>query len=170
MDDFKTVEGVVENTSVDPLIAKQKQDVAAMRASLLCCSTSSTVASAVTSIKNITVLRVFHQISRIIRYLEMMDKIEAKLYESIDYTLEHSSSSSPSTMMMLLGIQERLQKNLIDSHKLIQPYLNVQELGLDKIVYSSSAPDEPDAILDKGSRDKLRSAAQKALEALEEEA
>ena len=71
----KTVDGSIQ--SIDPLISKQKEDVAKMRASLLCCNDDPYAATQ--AMKSITVLRVYHQMSRIIRYLEMMDKIEDKL-------------------------------------------------------------------------------------------
>ena len=105
MGDFKTVEDSVRIH--DPLLRKQKEDVAKMRASLLSCSDDPT--SSTTALKNITVLRVYHQISRIIRYLEMMDKIEDKLYESIDYQLDNLNTSNPVTWMQLLTLQERMQ-------------------------------------------------------------
>lgn len=163
MDDFKTVEGTIIST--DPLLAKQREDVAKMRASLLACSEGST--SAVAAIRQITVLRVYHQMTRIIKYLEMMDKIEEKLYESIDKQLDKLDSSSAMTWMTLLNVQERLQKNMLESHKLLQPYLESQNFNMEDIVLSSSeAADTKDLILNKDSREKLRVSAQQVLLAL----
>lgn len=165
MKDLETV----ENSSVlvpDPLIAKQKEDVARMRASLLCCSDDPHTATQ--AMKNITVLRVYHQISRIIRYLEMMDKIEAKLYESIDATLDRMDPNNTTSWMMLLNLQERLQSNLIDSHKLLQPYLNVQEFSIEDLAptVTPSPTGDGTSILSRESRDRLRSSAQQVLEIL----
>lgn len=161
MTDSKTVGGSIMPS--DPLIAKQKEDVARMRASLLCCSDEPHTATI--AMQNITVLRVYHQISRIIKYLEMMDKIEEKLYDSLDAQLEKMDTNSPTTWMTLLNIQERLQKNLIESHKLLQPYLNVQEFKIEDLAPTvvESPNRDGTSILSKESRDKLRSSAQQVL-------
>lgn len=162
MKDVKTVDSPLIHPS-DPLIAKQKEDVASMRASLLCCSTDPT--TAVQAMNNITVLRVYHQIARIIRYLEMMDKIEDKLYECIDYRLDNLTVTSPSAWDTLLTIQERLQASMIASHKLLQPYLNVKEFSLSSLVptVSSAEPYSTASMIPKESRDKVRSKAQEVL-------
>ena len=152
----------------DPLYSKQREDVAKMRTSLLACSEDPVTSTK--ALQNITVLRVYHQISRIIRYLEMMDKIEEKLYESLDYRLDHMDVENPTSWIMLLNVQERLQKNLIDSHKLLQPYLNVEEFSLQSLMptVNSSVESGVAAVLPKSSRDKLRQSAQQVLAALEE--
>lgn len=165
MNDFETVDRLP--SSVDPLIRKQKEDVAKMRASLLACQYDPS--STATALRNITVLRVFHQVSRIIRYLEMMDKIEEKLYASIEASMDRMDIESPVTWMHLLNIQERLQKNLIESHKLLQPYLNVQEIGILDSTLTASQDElgSGDVLLSKDSRDRLRVSAQQVLAALD---
>lgn len=153
----------------DPLIAKQKEDVAKMRASLLCCSDDPFTASQ--AMKNITVLRVYHQISRVIRYIEMMDKLEDKLYESLDAQLDSIDIYSPVSWMTLLTVQEKLQKNMIDSQKLLEPY--VQQLAtVEQYVQSTAVEQAVDdhGLLTKESRESLRSAAQLVLESLPIEA
>lgn len=154
----------------DPLYSKQREDVAKMRTSLLACSDDPVTSTK--ALQNITVLRVYHQVSRIIRYLEMMDKIEDKLYESLDYRLEHMDIENPTSWMMLLNVQERLQKNLIESHKLLQPYLNVEEFSLQSLMPVSTSTSAVEsgaaAVLPKSSRDKLRQSAQQVLAALNE--
>lgn len=160
MDDFPL------SSSIDPLYMKQKEDVATMRASLLSCNLYNP-GSAKAAIQNITVMRVYHQISRIIRYTELMDKLEDKLYESIEHSLDTMDSSNPTTWISLLGIQEKLQKAMIESHKLIQPYLDLEDLNLVPVVI-----DEPDNdsfasnMLDKESREKIRTGAQLVLTSL----
>ena len=153
----------------DPLYSKQREDVAKMRTSLLACSDDPVTSTK--ALQNITVLRVYHQISRIIRYLEMMDKIEEKLYESLDYRLDNMDVENPTAWMMLLNVQERLQKNMIDSHKLLQPYLNVEEFSLQSLMptatTASSIESGTSAVLPKASRDKLRQSAQQILSELE---
>lgn len=153
----------------DALYSKQREDVAKMRASLLACSDDPVTSTK--ALQNITVLRVYHQVSRIIRYLEMMDKIEDKLYQSLDARLDNMDINSPTAWMTLITIQEKLQRNLIESHKLLQPYLNVEEFQLQSLMpvsSTSSVESGAAAVLPKASRDKLRQSAQQVLAALEE--
>lgn len=153
----------------DALYSRQREDVAKMRASLLACSDDPITSTK--ALQNITVLRVYHQVSRIIRYLEMMDKIEDKLYQSLDYKLDTLDVENPTSWMMLLSIQEKLQRNLIESHKLLQPYLNVEEFQLQSLMPVSTSPSVENgaaSVLPKSSRDKLRQSAQQVLAALEE--
>lgn len=159
MVDLKTVDGAMKVT--DPLSAKQKEDVAKMRASLLSCSGDST--DVVDTIQNITLLRVYHQISRIIRYLDMMDKLEDKLYQSIDSTLDKASPEDPATLLTLLRIQERLQKNMIESHKILEPYIDLssQLEVLQPVIVEEI--DETSGLLNQSSRDKVRVVAQNIL-------
>lgn len=153
----------------DALYSRQREDVAKMRASLLVCSDDPVTSTK--ALQNITVLRVYHQVSRIIRYLEMMDKIEAKLYESLDYKLDNMDIENPTAWITLITIQEKLQKNILESHKLLQPYLNVEEFSLQTLmpVTSSNVVESgAAAVLPKSSRDKLRQSAQQVLAALNE--
>lgn len=159
----KTVDGSIQ--SIDPLISKQKEDVAKMRASLLCCNDDPYAATQ--AMKNITVLRVYHQMSRIIRYLEMMDKIEEKLYRSIEASMDNMDEESPVTWMTLLNIQTKLQQNLIDSHKLLQPYLNVQEMSIEDLAPKVTQIGKEQSMLTRETRDKLRISAQQVLDILE---
>ena len=164
MSNIETVDASV--ISQDPLISKQKEDVAKMRASLLCCSEDMYAAGQ--AMRNITVLRVYHQMNRIIRYLEMMDKIEMKLYESIDASIDMMNPDEPSTWMALLTIQEKLQKNLIESHKLLEPYLNGDVFNIESIAPTVIEQSETNVagVLTKESRETLRVSAQKVLAAL----
>lgn len=141
MDIIKTVDGVVEYE--DPIYQSQKADVAKMREALLVCSDGNT-GVAKQALNNITVLRVYHQISRIIKYTEMCDKIEQKIYESLDNTLNNSNPNSPSTWMMLMEAQERLQKLLIESQKLLQPYMDLDSFKIMDI--TSDTSDIPAAV------------------------
>lgn len=162
MSDLKTVDG--STTILDPLYQKQKEGVAKMRTSLLACSED--VVTTKQAIQNITTMRVYHQIVRIIKYIEIMDKLEDKLYASIDATIDNANEDSPSTWMMLLNIQERLQKTMIESHKLLQPYLDIQEFSVVDLTAQSVNESSSPTILNADSRDKIRSSAQAALLAL----
>lgn len=158
-----------ENSSIqDPLIAKQREDVSRMRASLLACDGD--IRNVTYALQSITVLRVYHQVSRIIRYLDMMDKIESKLYEHIDYKLSESEVGNTKDLFLLLELQERLQKSLIESHKILQPYLNIDELNLNNMITTTSdySEDNSMSVIPKSSRDKLRLSAQQVLLALDD--
>ena len=96
----------------------------------------------------------------------MMDKIEAKLYESIDSSLERMNSNSPSTWMQLLSIQERLQKCMIESQKLLEPYLNLETLSFVDVPQVSNEDSFGALLIEQESRDRLRSSAQAVLAAI----
>lgn len=169
MDDSKTVRSD-DIQVIDPLYARQKEDVATMRASLLACTPNNGV-TVRKALHNITVMRVYHQINRIIRFTELMDKIEAKLYESIECSLSNMNSSSPSTWIQLLKVQEQLQKTMIESHKLLQPYLDLEQLEFLNVVTTPDADDSaPQSystmIMAQDARDKVRTSAQSILQAL----
>lgn len=150
----------------DPILAKQREDVTRMRTSLLCCNDNPT--SSTQALQNITVLRVYHQVSRIIRYLDMMDKLEAKLYEAIDFQLDTLDTTDMMTLRLLLSIQENLQKTMIESHKILQPYLNIADMKLTDLAPKViSASSETSSLISKPSRDKIRLSAQQALELLQ---
>lgn len=168
MADFETVEGSVDvDSTVDPLYSKQKEGVARMRTSLLAFDGS--LGSARQALNNITVLRMYHQVARVIRYIEMMDKIEAKMYEAIDRTLDNANPNTPGTWMMLVDLQEKLQKNMLDSHKLLQPYVD-QLNEVDSYVEAIESVQGPtQEVLDKPARDRLRLAAQSVLDALHDQ-
>lgn len=162
MENFKTVD-VPLQADKDILQVRQAEDVAKMRTSLLACSDPNNI---VPAMKNITVLRVLHQVARIIRYLDMMDRIENKLYDSLDYFIENMSEADPLAWKRLLDIQERLQQNMINSHKLLQPYLNIDEFDFsDMLVSTASEPS--DSVLSKDSRELIRANAQKLIDILD---
>ena len=166
MDDIKTVDYSKDGFNLDPLYKKQKEGVAKMRASLLACSDNGSM-TMLSAIQNITAMRIYHQLTRIIRYTELMDKLEAKLYESIDNTLDNMNSNDPSTWMMLLKAQEQLQKTMIESHKLLQPYMDVQEFTVVELANSSSSNETVQKIaLSPEDRDRLRNKAQSVLQEL----
>ena len=162
MDNFKTVDDY-SISKIDELYKKQKEDVSRMRASLLSCSVDNP-SSMVTSIQNITVMRIYHQLNRIIRYTELMDKLEDKLYESIDYTMDNLDSSNATTWMTLLEIQDRLQKSMIESHKLLQPYMDVKTFNMDTI--PSSDDNSQMKLINAQDRENIRNNASKVIREL----
>lgn len=162
MTSLETVEGNVTPIA-DPILAKQQEDVAKMRTSLLACSNSPSLAK--TALQNIAVLQIYHQVSRIIRYLDMMDKLEDKLYQSIEYAVDRANPQSSSTWLMLSSIQEKLQRSMIESNKLMEQYLDLHNLRL----FDLAEPEEDTsltgnaALLSNESRDLVRRNAQKVL-------
>lgn len=168
MDNAKTV-GITDTPNtldsfdpMEPIRSMQKEGVSRMRASLLSCSVENP-ASTKRAINQITVLRIYHQISRIVKYLDLMDKLEEKLYASLERTIDNAAEANPSTWMMLLNAQERLQKNMIESHKLLQPYLDLEEFSITDILPSESDNVGTTLVLNQASRDKVRSSAQQVL-------
>lgn len=162
MTGLETVEGNVTPVS-DPILAKQQEDVAKMRASLLSCSASPTLAK--NALQNIAIMQIYHQVSRVIRYLDLMDKLEDKLYESIEYAVDKANPNSASTWLLLASIQEKLQRSMIESNKLMEPYLDLHNLRLfdladteDEQTLTGNA-----ALLSNEARDNVRRNAQKVL-------
>lgn len=158
MDSLKTVE---ESLNLDSLNSKKREDVAKMRTSLLACNADPTIAKH--ALQNIAVLRVYHQIAKIINYLDLMDKLEAKLYSSVEHTIDNMDPNNQSTWMMLLNVQERLQKNMIESNKLLQPFLDMQNVDIPEITAEYSAPTPSTLALDANTREKIRNSAQAVL-------
>ena len=164
-DELKTFGGVEpENTDlslVDPLLREQKLQIDQMRATYVNFSKGDPNA-AQKAIQNITVLRVYHQISRIIKFTEVMDALEDKLYDSILSNIGGMDSFSPETMMMLLKVQQQLQETMIQSQLLIKPYMEMDILTL------APQPELEEtsfgaAIISKESRNNIRTGAQALL-------
>lgn len=159
MADFKTVG---ESSSFnDPLLRKQRKDIANMRSALLTSDIDPKYATA--ALKNVTVLHVYHQMSRIIRYTELCDKLEEKLYDSVNRLIDRSDPDSIMTMNMLLNVQERMQKLLIESNKILSPFLDMTQYI--ESIDSSVIDEDPERVvkLDASKRENLRNAANKVL-------
>lgn len=164
-DELKTFGGVEpENTDlslVDPLLREQKLQIDQMRSTYINFSKGDPNA-AQKAIQNITVLRVYHQISRIIKFTEVMDALEDKLYDSILSNIGGMDSFSPETMVMLLKVQQQLQETMIQSQLLIKPYLEMDILAL----APQPEMEEPSfgaALISKESRNNIRTGAQALL-------
>ena len=162
MSDFKTVEDATTKP-VDPLRSLQREGVSRMRTSLLSCSMENS-SSIKQAINQVTVLRIYHQVTRIIRYLDLMDKLEEKLYESAEFTILTADPTELETLTTLIKIQERLQESMINSHKLLQPYLELEDFSITELMPNTEA--ETTLIMSAESREKLRNNEQAALVAL----
>lgn len=158
------------------LFKKQKTQIENMRSALMECDESDPF-SVKSSMQKILVMRIYHQITRIIRYTEQMDKIENKLYQVIDTALDNIDPFDPDsagygTLSTLLMLQEKLQKSMIESQKLLDPYLNIKELTYIELPTESSQSGNRSIdgiVMDQGSRKKLREGAQALLDVINEE-
>lgn len=163
MDDAKTV-GHSNSLS---LLAAQSNDVSNMRATLLSFNKSDPQA-AVKAIKNVTILRVYHQLERIVRYTEMMDKIEDKMYQSIEMKLQNADPDDEDLWLTLIPMQERLQRMMVESHKLLEPYLDIEALSsLEIPEQADPAASFTSMILDQEAREKVRTSVQTILAELD---
>lgn len=163
-EDLKTVEGELRFS--DPLKDKQIEDVQKMRTSLLACS--SNVIDIRHALNSITIMQIYHQLTRVVRFTEMMDKIEDTLYASMDAAIDQINTSNSSAWISLMTMQSQLQKNMMDSQKLLQPYLDMLT-SVDAFVSTADELTEtPDEIMNQTSREKLRNAAQLVLASLPE--
>lgn len=153
-----------ENTDlsfVDPLLKEQKNQVEQMRSTLLSFDKNDSN-SAKKAVQKITVLRIYHQIARIIKFTEMMDLLEDKLYESMIANIEEMDSFDPATMLTLMKVQSQLQETMVQSQMLIKPYLDMD-------IEAIAPPQELEetsfgaAIISQESRNNIRTGAQALL-------
>lgn len=160
MDTAKTVSQDLD------LFVRQTNDVDEMRNALLSFNRNDPNAAR-KAFQNITILRVYHQMTRIVRYTDLMNKIEDKMYQSIDAQLDDMDPDDPEAWRILVNLQSRLQENMIQSHKLLEPYLNMETLNFTNIATEETVVDSDAMILDRDSRERLRNSAQEVLQALQ---
>lgn len=165
MKELETVEDLKLDRVKDPLRSFQREGVSRMRASLLSCTLDAPSSTVKSALQQVTVMRVYHQISRIIKYLDLMDQLEEKLYTSIEHTIDTLPESNPKTWMTLLSVQTQLQKNMIESQKLLEPFM-ATNFSLPELEASHQA-DSTAYIIPQESREKLRTSAQQILQELE---
>lgn len=149
-------------TFVDPLLKEQKQQAALMRDALLNCKKND-ITSAKVALQNIAVLQVYHQVAKIIRYTEIMDRIEDKLYDSIDMNLAQMDEADPNTMILLLKVQSQLQESMVLSQKLLEPYMNIDLAAIAPPIEINENTSFGAAIIPKESRNVIRNGAQALL-------
>lgn len=164
--ELKTVgEGPEENTdlslSVDPLLREQKMQIDQMR-SIYTTFNKSEPNSAKRALQNITVLRIYHQIGRIIKFTEMMDALEDKIYDSMIANIGQMDSFDPATLLTLLKVQSQLQETMVQSQLLIKPYL---DMDIESIAPPAELEETPYgvAIISQESRNNIRTGAQALL-------
>lgn len=160
----KTVGGVPEDTSlsiVDPLLVAQKDKVNSMRSAYMALDYND-LTNAKRTIQSVTIMRIYHQVGRIIHFTEVMDQLEDKIYDSILMNIGGMDSADPATMLMLLKVQADLQNTMIQSQQLIKPYLDMD-------ITTIAPPIEMEetsfgvSIISQESRNNIRSGAQALL-------
>lgn len=162
--DLKTVGGVPEDNSlslVDPILKEQKNQIDQMRSIMLSFDRHD-MNSAKRAMQNITVLRIYHQVARMIKFTEMMDILEDKLYDSMIANIGQMDSYDPATLLMLSKVQSQLQDTMVQSQLLIKPYLDLD-------ISTIAPPPEVEetsfgvSIISKESRNNIRNGAQALL-------
>lgn len=154
-------------TEVNLLYKQQEQDVKGMRSALLGCNRKD-AKSVKSAMRNILVMRVYHQLARIIRFTEEMDKIEDKMYKELDRQLLDPDFTGTESLVLLIGIQERLQKVMVDSQKLLDPYLDMNELMMIEAEVEEEQDDSfGSKILSQTSRQNIREGARRILSILD---
>ena len=145
------------------LFTAQCNDVEKMRDCLLSFNRNDPNAAR-KAIQNVTLLRVYHQLERIVRFTEMLDRLEDRIYQSIDAKLANSDPDDETLWLTLIPIMERLQKTMVESHKLLEPYLNVEQLSALEVPQEQDpATSFTSMILDQESREKVRTGVQELL-------
>lgn len=125
-DDVKTFDSLLASPSSKVYSSMRKESVDRMKAALLSVSQDDPFSIA-TALSRITILRIQHQVVRIVQYTELMDQLEEKLYNSIQYSLDVSDVTDEYLINKLLAIQTKLQNSIIESNKLLAPYLNMEQ-------------------------------------------
>ena len=114
------------------------------------------------AMRNITVLRIYHQVARLIKFTEMMDILEDKLYDSMIANIGQMDSYDPATLLMLSKVQSQLQETMVQLQLLIKPDLDMDieaiapPIELEETSFGAS-------IISQESRNNIRTGAQALL-------
>lgn len=153
---------VSSTTSLD-LLSEQAKDVGNMRRALLTFDKNDPNAAR-KAIQNVTLLRVYHQLERIVRYTEFIDKLEDRIYQSLDMKLMNADPDDEDIWFTLIPVQERLQRMMVESHKLLEPYLSMEQLtALDVPKEEDPANSFTSMLLEQESREKVRTGVQQLM-------
>lgn len=116
----------VGSLKYDPIDSLKKESIERMKTALLASSLDDPT-SAAFAIRSVTIMRVYHQVARIVQYLDLMDKLESAIYEKVEEELNTvvDDDSNFYQLTKLLAVQEKLQKSIIESNKLLAPYLEM---------------------------------------------
>lgn len=153
------------DSQVDPLNVIKKESVERMKTALLATNLGDP-REASTALRQVAILRVYHQVTRIIQYLDLMDKLEEKLYESIELDLVTLDTMDDRNVTRLLSIQDHLQKSIIQSNKLLESYIDMNDYPVFLEVQSENLDNNTALALPASDRDRIRDAAGRVLEEL----
>lgn len=161
---------ILPNSSTDSLYKKQIEGISQMRSALLSCD-STNIHSVKTTMQNILVMQLTRNMSRIVRFSEVMDRLEDRLYQSVDYKISTiDDDADPSGLYQLLKIQSQLIESMNESQKLLEPYLsgkyNFDPIFTEIIEEKQEDDSFGSKLLDKDSRERIRNSAQAVLNVL----
>ena len=88
------------------------------------------------------------------------------MYEYIEMDMDNMDTADPMTWKTLLTLQSKLQESMIESHKLLEPYLKLETLTSVEVPKDDPNDTFTSMILDQQSREKLRTSAQEVLAAI----
>ena len=94
-----------------------------------------------------------------------MDKLENKLYNSIDCVLSNYADNDVESIVMLTKLQTELQKNMIESSKLLAPYMDLINTDFIELVNQQStvSSNPTSSTLNANERERIRNSAQAVL-------
>lgn len=162
MDNFNTFEVSDRNLLYD----QQAQFLDKMKSAMLSVSNSSSPQLSSSAIKQVVLLRTLHTLNRIIMYTELMDKLEHKLYSSIMHEIKLCDDGDADKLYSLLAIQEKLQKSISESVKLLQPFAQMADSAISQFVQEATITVEASDTLEASEREKLRNSANAVLKEL----
>jgi hypothetical protein len=161
----KTVGSSQSSSDLDSL---RHESIERMKLALLSASLDNPTSTA-SAIRQVTIMRVYHQVTRIVEYLDLMDTLETNLYRSIRLEMNDigSDESNLKTITKLLTIQEKLQKSIIESNKLLQPFVESDNMPMfNEIEANAEVLSDDEKLLPSEDRSKLRENANEILKEL----
>lgn len=154
---------------LSPLRKAMRESTERMQTALLAASMDNP-GSVAAAMRQVTLLRAHHQVLRIVKFLQLMDEVEEKMYESIELDMATMDLTESSTWSTLLALQTKLQQNIIESNKLLAPYLEMDKYPLFQEIAEEGLVIEADAeVIDISAdkRNQLRETATLVLEDLQ---
>jgi len=154
----KTVGSSQSSSDLDSL---RHESIERMKLALLSASLDNPT-SAASAIRQVTIMRVYHQVTRIVEYLDL-------IYRSIRLEMNDigADESNLKTITKLLTIQEKLQKSIIESNKLLQPFVESDNMPMfNEIEANAEVLSDDEKLLPSEDRSKLRENANEILKEL----
>ena len=169
MDDFEEVYPTYTvDSDPSPLQKSMHESTERMQTALLSASMDSPN-EVVTAMRQVSLLRAHHQVMRIVQFLQLMDKLEAKMYEAIELDMATMDLTDSQSWKTLLTLQTKLQENIVNSNKLLMPFLEMGKYPIFNEM-ATAADSEVDIVIDlpPAKRNQLRENAESILAELED--